>query len=237
MKNSNSSNTRYFMEAKHLANERFAGVDGFNNFGGFKYADGGMGSPVERFQPQESAPYEFEVANANTTSTSITMWNSFKARTASNFNNVSGITITSSISGVDYGDMLASSESKNFECGMTYIQVVSGSNSALTAIWSLVTKNIDGNFETKTLSPKKSPMQQQSDVLEYARVFKIDGFTGITLVLPASTTVKYSFYPSATTALGRTLGNVPVMLDYGKPTITPPTEMVFSPAMLSAMRG
>ncbi len=233
-----NKNSRYFIEAKYLASEKYSGVDGFNNMSsGFRYADGGQGAAVERFSPQESAPYEFEVANANTTATSVTMFNSFRARTASNFNNVSGITITSSIDGVNYGDLLASTEVKPFECGMTYIQVVTGSNSAITATWSLITKNVDGNFETKTFSPKKSVMQQQADVLEFNRVFKIDGFTALTLTVPASTTVKYSFYPSATAAIGRVLGNVPVMLDYGKPTITPATQMELSPAAIQAIRG
>lgn len=231
------NNSRYFIEAQRVANTRYNGVDGFNNFSnGFKYADGSAAAAnVQRFSPTDSAPYEFQVANSNTTATSFTMFNSYKARTASNYGNVSGITITSAITGVTYDELLAQSESKNFECGMTYMQVVTGSNSAMTATWSLVTKNADGNFTTASISPKKSPMQQQSDVLEFPRVFKIDGYTGITLTMPASTTVQYSFYPSATAAIGRSLGNVPVVLDYGKPTITPPTEMTLSPQAMSAI--
>ncbi len=232
--------SRYFIEAAAIANERFSGVDGFNNFagGGYQYAGGdGSAQNVQRYNPSDSAPYEIEVANANTTATSVNIFNSYVNRTANNQGNVSGITITSAIDGVTYIGLLAQTESKNFECGMTYIQVSAGSNSALTATWSLVTKNADGNFETKTLSPKKSPMQQQADVLEFERTFKIDGYTSLTLTLPASTTVKYSFYPSATVALGRSLGAVPVMLDYSKPNITPATQMDLSPAAIAAIRG
>mgnify|MGYP000405592730 FL=1 len=150
---------RYFAEAKHIATERFNNVDGFNNFAnGFSYADGGAGANVMRYQPTDSAPYEIEVANANTTATSVNIFNSYVNRTANNQGNAAGITITSAIDGVTYVGLLAQSESKNFECGMTYIQVVTGSAAALTATWSLTTKNADGNFETKTLSPKKSPM-------------------------------------------------------------------------------
>lgn len=231
---------RYFAEAKSIAGERFANVDGFNNFAnGFSYADGaaGAGSNVMRYSPTDSSPYEITVTNANTTATAVTIFNSYVNRTAGNNGNVSGITIASAVDGVSYTGLLAQSESKNFECGMTYIQVVSGSNAALTATWSLTTKNADGNFETKTLSPKKSPMQQQADVLEYERTFKIDGYTNIVLTLPASTSVTYSYYPSATVALGRSLGNNPVMLDYTRPNITPATQMDLSSSAIAALRG
>lgn len=228
---------RYFLEAGHLAGERFSNVDGFNNFAnGFSYADGAAGQNVVRYNPGDSKPYEITVTNANTTATPVTMFNSNVNRNANNQGNVAGITIASAISNVTYIGLLAQTEAKNFECGMTYIQVVSGSNAALTATWTLTTTNADGSQTVDTLTPKKSPMQQQTDVLEYAHTFKIDGYTNIALTLPASTAVTYSFYPSATVALGRSLGNNPVMMDYSRPNITPATQMELSPSALAALR-
>ena len=230
---------KYFASAKHLSNERFNGVDGFDNFqgsGSYNNVES-YGTNIHQFNPSTSAPYEFTVANANTSATDIKLFDSYNARTAANFDNVAGITITSAIPGVSYTGLLAQSEHKNFECGMTYIQVVSGSNAALTATWSLTTKDANGDADVRTKTPKKSPMQQQTDVLEFYNTFKINGYTKIVITLPASTTVTYSFYPSATVDAGRELNGNPNMRGYVAPQITTPTPIVISGAAQNALRG
>lgn len=233
-------NSKYFTQAQHLANENFSGVDGFNNFVG----GNGMYNNVEsagvnmhQYNPTTSKPYEFTVANANGAATAIKIFDSYNARTAANFDNVAGITITSATPGVTYGALLAQTESKNFECGMTYIEVTTGSNSAVTATWLLTTKNADGSLTSDPLTPKLNPMQQQAQILEFYNTFKIDGYTKIELTLPASTTVKYSFYPSKTAALGRELGGVNTVLGYKGPMLTQPTPITLDPSVLAALRG
>ncbi len=231
------NNSKYFANAKHLASERFRGVDGFNNMnGGYAMADGGAANNMARYNPATSSPYEFECANANTTATAAAFFDSFNARTAANFNNLSGITITSSVPNVTYGALLAQSETKNFECGLTYIQVTAGSNSGLTATWALTTGNADGQFEIKSLTPKKDPNQNQVDVITFPYTFKINGYTKISLTIPASTTIKYSFYPSATMDPGRTLGQVPELMNYAAPQVGTPQTLDFSPTALAALR-
>lgn len=234
-------NQNYFLQAQHLTNEKFNGVDGFDNFtGGYRYADGGtdsQGVNMHQYNPVTSTPYEFTVTNANTTATSVKMFDSFNARTAANFDNVSGITIASAVPDVTYGALLAQTESKNFECGMTYIQVVSGSNAALTSTWQLTTKDASGQANVVPKTPKKDPRQQQSDVLEFYNTFKINGYTKIVLTMPASTAVTYSFYPSATVDSGRTLGNVNNLLDYKAPMISQPQQIVVAPNVAAALRG
>lgn len=234
-----SRNQKYFNAAAHLSNERFSNVDGFDNFSGagsFNNA-ASYGTNVTQFNPSTSAPYEFTVTNANTTATEVKMFDSFNARTAANFDNVSGITIASAIPGVTYAALLAQTESKNFECGMTYIQVVSGSNSALTASWQLTTKDASGDADVRVKNPKKSPMQQQADVLEFDNIFKINGYTKIVLTLPASTAVTYSFYPSATVDAGRELAGNASLRGYVEPMITRPSQVVVSGTAAAALRG
>lgn len=219
--------SKYFSEAAHLANQKFAGVDGFNNMSGayrFAGADGSANN-VQNYDASSSAPYEVTVTNANTTATAVKLFDSYNARTADNFDNVSGITIASAVPGVTYTALLAQSESKNFECGMTYIQVVSGSNAALTATWLLTTKDASGKLTSEPKTPKKSPNQNQSDVLQFNNVFKINGFTKIEFTMPASTAVTYSFYPSATVDQGRALGNVDPIMGYKAPVIGTPQIM------------
>jgi hypothetical protein len=235
-----NKNSKYFQEASHLVNERFAGVDGFDNVGGnFRYATGveTAGVNMNQYNPVTSAPYELTVTNANTAATDVKMFDSYNARTAANFDNVAGITITSAVPNVTYGALLAQTEHKNFECGMTYIQVVSGSNAALTATWALTTKDANGDANVSTKTPKKSPMQQQADVLEFYNTFKINGYTKIELEMPASTAVTYSFYPSATVDNGRSLGNVSNVIDYKAPMISQPQVITVAPGVANALRG
>jgi hypothetical protein len=234
------NNNKYFVEAQHLSNERFAGVDGFDNFAGaYSQATGAesQGVNMHQYNAVTSAPYEFTVTNANTAATEVKMFDSYNARTAANFDNVAGITIASAVPDVTYAALLAQTEHKNFECGMTYIQVVSGSNAALTATWALTTKDANGSANVATKTPKKDPRQQQSDVLEFYNTFKINGYTKIVLTLPASTAVTYSFYPSATVDSGRALGNVQSLIDYKAPMISLPQTIQVAPGTAAALRG
>lgn len=228
------SNFKYFSEAQHLANGRFLGIDGFDNFASnYRRADGGTNGAVQNFDVSTSSPYEFTVANANTSSTSVTLFNSYAARTASGNGAPSGITFAAVAANVTYTQILAQTESKNFECGMTYIEIVTGSNAGLTATWSLTTGDASGNFQTVVKTPKINPMQNILTSLTFENTFRIDGFTSIVLTIPASTTIKYSFYPSATAALGRVLSTGNIVRDYSAPMITPPQQIQMSPSAMA----
>lgn len=237
MKNSNSG---HISQARAFANERFSGIDGFDNMSeNYNFADdlNAAGVNMHQYNAKTSMPYEFTVANANTVATACSLFNSYVNRTASNFGNAVGITITSTLSNVTYAGLLAQTEHKNFECGMVYIEVTAGSNSGVTAAINLT--QLDGTNEstTKTLLPKLNPMQQQANVIEFYNTFKINGYTNLAITIPASTTVKYSFYASATVDPGRKLGNVSEIRDYKGPQISKPQQVVISPAAAAALRG
>lgn len=235
----NNVNKTILAESRAFANERFSGIDGFDNFSdSYNFADdNASGVNMTQYNSKTSEPYEIQVANANTVATAATIFNSYVNRTASNFGNVSGITITSAVAGFTYGALLAQLEHKNVEIGKIYIQVITGSNSAVTATIGLTTADSSAESTTRQLRPKKSPLNNQADVLEFECSFKINGYTNLAVTIPASTTVEYSFYPSATVDSGRKLGNVHEIKDYKGPVITPKPTLSLSPAAIAQLRG
>lgn len=234
------NNSQYIAQSRAFANERFSGVDGFDNFSdsyNFSTDMNAAGVNMHQYNSATSKPYEFTVANANTTATACTLFNSYVNRTASNFGNAVGITITSTLSNVTYAGLLAQTEHKNFECGLIYIEVTAGSNSGVTAAINLTQLDANNDSNTQTLLPKLNPMQQQAQVLEFYHTFKINGYTNLVITIPASTTIKYSFYASATVDPGRKLGNVHEVRDYKGPQISKPSQVVVTPAAAAALRG
>lgn len=234
------NNKKYFRDAGSFMHERFSGVDGFNNFSDEMNFEGdynAAGVNIHQQTATTSTPYEIEVVNANLVTTTCIIFGSYANRTAANFGNPVGITISSITQNVTYTQMLAQFEHKNWECGMIYIQAVSGSNSVITSTLSLTTGDAIGELNTKQMPVKKDPMQQQADVLEFYHTFKVNGFTTINIAIPASTTVHYSFYASATVDTGRTLGNVKPISGYKGPQIGKAQNLNLSPAALSALRG
>lgn len=229
------SNSKYFASASAFVKERFAGADGFNNadgWGGYEAA----GVNQRQYNSTSSMPYIVRAVNANGADTAVTIFNSYNNRTAANNGNLAGITVTSTMAGVTYNELLAQSEHKNFEAGMVYIEVIAGSNSGLTRGITLTTRDANGVAEVKPLTPKINPMQQQATVLEFYHTFRINGFTNWAVTLPANTTVEYTFYPSATVDPGRVLSNQPTTRDYVAPSISKPTQVVLSPRMLETLR-
>ncbi len=233
-------NSQHISQARAFANERFSGIDGFDNFSdSYNFSDdlNAAGVNMHQYNAKTSMPYEFTVANSNTTATSVSLFNSYVNRTAANQGAPAGVVIASTLSNVTYAGLLAQSEHKNFECGMIYIEVTTGSNSGVTAAINLTQLDATNESNTKTLLPKINPMQQQANVLEFYNTFKINGYTNLVIVIPASTTVKYSFYASATVDPGRKLGNVAEIKDYKGPQISKPQQVVISPAAAAALRG
>lgn len=237
------TNRKYFREALASASERFSNfagdeLGGLGGFAGGNFAGNDLnaaGVNVHQYNAKTSAPYEVLVQNTTGGALTAQIFGSDNNRTAANFGNPVGITITSATPNINYLQQLAASENANFEIGMTYIQVVAGSTAVLTATWNLTYLNQDGELVSKPLVVKKSPNQFQNDVLEYYFTFPLGGLTSIAISIPANTTVQYSFYPSATVNPGRQIINAPQVREYAKPTISQPVPMTISPKALNAI--
>lgn len=218
---------KYFAEAEEFANERFSNADAFEEFvddysddmGDYSMANGmNAGKPVKTSQP-----YIINVANANAVTTPAVILGSYTNRTAANFGNVAGITVTSGLTNITYGELLAQTEHKPFENGIIYIE--STNTAQVTQTIALTHQDANGNTATKTIVPKLDPNQQIATVLEWYYSFPVDGFTSLTMNVLATTTVTYSLYPAATVDTVRSLRNTSQVRDYrgpkiGKPVVT-----------------
>ncbi len=238
--------SNYFREAQRSVNQRFSSFTG-EELNGLQFSGGNYASFASDYNaagPQagavkDSKPYEVEVVNANLAATVCFLWGSNLARTSVTFNNPAGITVTSATPNVSYLEMLADSESGNFEVGKTYIEVVAGASptAALTATWSLTYKNSDGKLVTDPIPVKINPMQQITTVLEFYYTFPLDGYTNIQITIPASTTIRYSFYVSATNRPGRHLLNQNTVKEFADTPIVRPTPIALTPRALAALSG
>lgn len=241
----NGASKKYFRDALASVSERFSNfggdeLGGLGGFAGGNFAGNDLnaaGVNIHQYNAKTSSPYEVRVQNTTPGALTAIIFGSDNNRTAANFGNPVGITITSATPNINYLQQLAASEKSNFEVGMTYIQVEAGSTAVLTATWNLTYLNQDGELVSKPLAVKKSPNQFQNDVIEFYYTFPLGGLTQISVSIPANTTAVYSFYPSATENSGRQLINAPAVREYGKPTISQPVPMTISPKAMQALVG
>ncbi len=236
------TNSKYFALAGAFVKEKFAGVDGFDSAtGNWGYeaagAPGANAQNLQNYNSSTSRPYIIQIANANLVDTDITLWNSFSNRGIANNGNPAGITISSGMPGVTYAEMLAESETKNFQCGMVYMKVLAGSNGILDAAITLTTGASTGQKSTDPLTPDLDPNQTLTNVLVFYCDFKINGFTNWVVTMPPSTTVRYKFYNTTTVDAGRALSNNPAVKGYVAPQIGKPFQITMSPKMQAALKG
>lgn len=225
--NRNNNNRRYFEQAIAHNDGGWVNADGFDNFTDDMNFVGdsealnaaGDGSMPQKRGAPTTQPYILQVANANAVATQFTLFNSYNNRTAANQGNPAGVTVTYSIAGISYVQLLGQLEHKNFQVGFIYMQVIAGSLGGVTIPLSLVTGDANGESNTKILSPVYDSYQQLNNVLEYYYTFNVNGFTNLTGLMPANTTVQYYFYPQSTVDTGRTLSNNAVVRDYAGPKI------------------
>ena len=182
----------YIQNAKNQANQNYMSWNGANNYANYTGrgqqavgmrkqlgADGGM-----QQTPAQSQPYIITISNA-----SASVVNNFDVLGAytylgSTFTNgsltISGVTISSAISNVNYQQFLYQSMNQPFSVGLTYIELVSGSSSQITQTFTLNTQDANGNQLLRTIVPTIDPYQQQSTIVAVKQLYSIDGFTKIT---------------------------------------------------------
>jgi len=232
MKNS----SKYFQEAQEVVHENFHNADG-----GWDQADGGElinadgGSTAHKNGVTTSDPYVIRVANANAADTNATVFGSWDNRNAANFGNPAGITITCT-NGITYGFLLGMTENKVFKIGKIYIEAITGSNSVVTAVLSTVTKDGNGNIDTRPKYPKKDPNQQQAGLLEFYSTLNINGGVSWTVTIPALTTVEYTIYPMNTVNIARALNGGAPMAGYADAPIGKAQRIIMSPSMIKAIQ-
>jgi hypothetical protein len=223
--------------ARNFANENYLNADGFidddtNYFSGGEDFFSADGLPMNQSaQVPTSQPYIITVSNASATSVA-----NFDVLGAYQYVNqvngttgnitISGVTISSGIANVTYGQLLYQSMNSPFSVGLTYIQAINN-NSQITQPMTLNTQDANGNQALKTIVVTIDPYQQQSGVVAVKQVFRIDGYTKLTFSsILGSAVFQVQFYPADNINLSRGLAGKPASKQFGKPNIIKPTAQV-----------
>jgi len=222
----------YLANARNFANESYNNANGrqFRNFapnvvGGrtVMAADGAAASAAQ------SQPYIITISNASASSVAnldvlgaFTYINGgYAGSTWSNGSiTISGVTISSAISNVNYQQFLYQSMNQPFSVGLTYIESVTGTQSQITTPFVLNTQDANGNQALRTIVPTIDPYQQQTGVLAVKQLYRIDGFTKLTFsTINASVVFRLHFYPSDNINLSNGLAGAPVAQQYSSPNV------------------
>lgn len=173
----------------------------------------------------QSQPYIITISNASATAVSnFDVLGAFTYIGNAGFSNgsltISGVTISSAITNVNYQQFLYQSMQQPFSVGLTYIESVSGSSSQITQTFTLNTQDANGNQLLRTIVPTIDPYQQQSTIVAVKQEYSIDGFTKLTFSqVAASAVFRVHFYPSTNINLAAGLQGSSVAQRYGNPNI------------------
>jgi hypothetical protein len=237
---------QYMENARNFANENYLNADGFvdddtNYFSGDEYFSGNESeffnaSGMERMMGKSaptSQPYIITVSNASASAVSnfdVLGAYQYLGNVNSTTGNVtiSGITISSGISNVTYGQFLYQTMNSPFSVGLTYIQSINVS-AQITQPITLNTQDANGNQALKAIIVTIDPYQQQSGVVAVKQVYRIDGYTKLTFSqVLASAVFQVQFYPSDNINLARGLAGQPASKVFQSPKIikSPNTAVV-----------
>ena len=185
-----------------------------------RFANGGGGNNA----PQ-SQPYIITISNASASAVSnFDVLGAFTYIGNAGFVNgsltISGVTISSAITNVNYQQFLYQSMQQPFSVGLTYIESTAGTSAQITSTFTLNTQDANGNQLLRTIVPTIDPYQQQSTIVAVKQEYSIDGFTKLTFSsIGASVVFRVHFYPSTNINLSAGLQNSPVAQRYGNPNI------------------
>ena len=222
---------QYMENARNFANESYLNADGFIDddvqFAGgedFFNADGMQMAPQTASAPT-SQPYIITVSNASATSVSnFDVLGAYQYLNAVNTTTgnvtISGVTISSGISNVTYGQFLYQTMNSPFSVGLTYIQSLSGSQGQITQPLTLNTQDANGNQALKAIIITIDPYQQQTGVVAIKQLYRIDGYTKITIsTVLASVVFQLQFYPADNINLARGLAGRPASRQFANPQV------------------
>ena len=173
----------------------------------------------------QSQPYILTISNASATAVgNFDVLGAYTYIGNAGFSNgnltISGVTISSSITNVNYQQFLYQSMNQPFSVGLTYIESTSGASSQITQTFTLNTQDANGNQLLRTIVPTIDPYQQQSTIVAVKQMYSIDGFTKITFSSIAGSAVfRIHFYPATNINLAAGLQGNQVATSYGSPNI------------------
>jgi hypothetical protein len=238
---------QYMQNARNFANESYLNADGFIDndmqFTGtgddFFNADG---MPMaQTASTPTSQPYVINLVNASASAVSnFDVLGAYQYLQNTGFANgsltISGITISSGIANVTYQQFLYQTMNSPFSVGLTYIQ--SATTGQLTQPLTLNTQDANGNQALKAIIVTIDPYQQQTSVVAVKQLYRIDGYTKLTISsVLASAVVQFQFYPSDNINLARGLAGRPASRQFGNPNIVKSSVAVIGGDTVQARLG
>jgi len=243
---------QYMQNARNFANENYLNADGFidddtSYFTGsedFFNADGMPMASMPAASVPTSQPYIITVSNASATTVNnfdVLGAYQYLQTTVGTYTNgsltISGVTISSGISNVTYQQFLYQSMNSPFSVGLTYIQALNV-QAQITQPLTLNTQDANGNQALKSIIVTIDPYQQQTGVVAVKQLYRIDGYTKITIssVLP-SAVFQMQFYPADNINLARGLSGRPASRQFGNPKIVKDSVAVIGGDVVKARLG
>jgi hypothetical protein len=253
--------------ARNFANENYLNADGFIDDdqmyfageGDFFNADGQMpmSQPTMQSAPT-SQPYIITVSNASNTSisnfdvlgayqyinnatmpsnpTTTTTYNAGGSLVA--VGTSISVTVSSGISNVTYQQFLYQSMNSPFSVGLTYIQSLGGSSAQITQPITLNTQDANGNQALRTLVVTIDPYQQQLSVVAIKQLYRIDGYTKLTIsTLLPNAVVQFQFYPADNINIARGLAGRSASRQFGNPQVVKSSVAVIGGDTVKARLG
>lgn len=229
---------KYLQNAESHANESFLSADGFIDDDLQFTAEGSYfpadAAPAAAAAPT-SQPYIITISNASATAVSnfdvlgafLYLQGNYPSAVSTVWTNGSlvvtyasaAVTISSAISNVTYQQFLYQSQANPFSVGLTYIEAISGTGQ-VTSVLTLNTQDANGNQALKPMIPTIDPYQYQSNIIAMKQVYRIDGYTRVTIgTLMPSAVLRLHFYPSDNINLARGLAGRPVSRQFANPKV------------------
>ena len=237
---------QYMQNARNFANESYLNADGFidNDMqftGGDDFFNADGMPMAQSGSTPTSQPYIINVVNASASAVAnFDILGSYQYLQNTGFSNgsltISGITISSGIANVTYQQFLYQTMNSPFSVGLTYIQ--SATTGQLTQPLTLNTQDANGNQALKAIIVTIDPYQQQTNVVAVKQLYRIDGYTKITIAsVLASAVVQFQFYPADNINLARGLAGRPASRQFGNPNIVKSSVAVIGGDTVQARLG
>jgi hypothetical protein len=237
---------QYMQNARNFANESYLNADGFIDndmqFAGGDDFFNADGAPMAQSgSTPTSQPYVINLVNASASAVSnFDVLGAYQYLQNTGFVNgsltISGITISSGIANVTYQQFLYQTMNSPFSVGLTYIQ--SATTGQLTQPLTLNTQDANGNQALKAIIVTIDPYQQQTSVVAVKQLYRIDGYTKLTISsVLASAVVQFQFYPSDNINLARGLAGRPASRQFGNPNIVKSSVAVIGGDTVQARLG
>ena len=237
---------QYMQNARNFANESYLNADGFidNDMqftGGDDFFNADGAPMAQSGSTPTSQPYVINLVNASASAVSnFDVLGAYQYLQNAGFSNgsltISGITISSGIANVTYQQFLYQTMNSPFSVGLTYIQ--SATTGQLTQPLTLNTQDANGNQALKAIIVTIDPYQQQTSVVAVKQLYRIDGYTKLTISsVLASAVVQFQFYPSDNINLARGLAGRPASRQFGNPNIVKSSVAVIGGDTVQARLG